>query len=176
MTSFSFKTTLKKIQEKFYSKCSIFHNIWSKCSIFHNIFKYMIYQGVKRRYYGESWGVFNNASAWSAITCFLSECKSLRRHLQVLVNQLDRCFARNSNMATKTIMGFRERLCTILFQIRFLEWQRMFLCVGIYELEQFKLKVKRCFTLLSNQLGRLICLLQEATFFFWASTCYHSKM
>ena len=26
--------------------------LWSKCSIFHNIFKYMIFQSVKRRYYG----------------------------------------------------------------------------------------------------------------------------
>ena len=34
---------------------------------------------------------------------------------------LDRCLARNSKMATKTIMGFCERICTQYFQTRFLE-------------------------------------------------------
>ena len=29
----------------------------------------------------------------------------------------------------------------------------MFLCVDIYEMEQFKLKVGRCFALISNHLG-----------------------
>ena len=37
--------------------------------------------------------------------------------------------------------------------------------VWIYELEQFKLKVERCFALLSHQWGRLIGLLQGAAFF-----------
>ena len=32
-------------------------------------------------------------------------------------------------------------------------------CVWIYEMEQFKLKVGRCFTLVSNQWGDLICVL-----------------
>ena len=61
-------------------------------------------------------GVFNNASARSAITCFLSKCKRLSRRLQALVkalasalDQLDRCLAGKSKMTTKQ-MSFREGL------------------------------------------------------------------
>ena len=36
----------------------------------------------------------------------------------------------------------------------------------IYEMEHFKLKVERCFNLLFNHWGRLICLLQAAQPFF----------
>ena len=39
------------------------------------------------------------------------------------------------------------------------------LFVWIYEMEQFKLKVERCFALISNQWGNLICLLQGAAIF-----------
>ena len=49
-------------------------------------------------------GVFNNASARSAIECFPSERKRSPRCLQALAIQVDRCFARKSKMATKTIM------------------------------------------------------------------------
>ena len=65
--------------------------------------------------------VFNNASAQSAIECFLSESKRSPRCLQALAIQVDRCFVRKSKMATKTIMGFREGRCTQYFQIRFSE-------------------------------------------------------
>ena len=65
--------------------------------------------------------MFNNASAQSAFECFVSECKCLPRCLQVLAFQVDRCIARKSKMPTKTIMGFREALCTQYFQIRFLK-------------------------------------------------------
>ena len=52
----------------------------------------------------------NNASAQSAIECFLPECKRSPRCLQALAIQVYRCIARKAKMATKTIMGFRERL------------------------------------------------------------------
>ena len=52
-------------------------------------------------------GVFNNVSARSAIECFLPERKRSPRCLQALAIQVDRCIARKSKMATKTIMGFR---------------------------------------------------------------------
>ena len=55
-------------------------------------------------------GSFNNVCAQSAIKCFVSECKCSPRHLQALAIQLDRCFAQNSKMATKIIMGFHEGL------------------------------------------------------------------
>ena len=43
----------------------------------------------------------------------------------------------------------------------------MFLRVDImYEMEQFKLKVGRCFALISNQWGNFICLLQGAAIFY----------
>ena len=51
--------------------------------------------------------MFNNASAQCAIECFLSERKRSPRRLQALTIQHDRCFARNSKMATEIIMGFR---------------------------------------------------------------------
>ena len=78
------------------------------------------------------WGVFNNASARGAIECFLSERKRSPRCLQALAFQVDRCIARKSKMATKTIMGFCEGLCTQYFQIRFSGWRCMFLCVNIW--------------------------------------------
>ena len=56
------------------------------------------------------WGVFDNASALSAIECFLSERKRSPRRLQALTIQHDRCFSQNSKMATKIIMGFRGGL------------------------------------------------------------------
>ena len=89
-------------------------------------------------------GVFNNASAGSAIECFLSEALAI---------QVDRCIARKSKMATKTIMGFREGICTQYFRndnVCFFVWT--------YEMEQFKLKVGRCFALISNRRWDLICL------------------
>ena len=49
------------------------------------------------------WGVFNIASARSAIECFLPERKGSPRCLQALAIQVDRCIARKSKMATKTI-------------------------------------------------------------------------
>ena len=61
--------------------------------------------------------VFNNASARSAIECFLPERKRSPRCLQALDIQVDRCIARKSKMATKTMMGYREGLCTQYFQI-----------------------------------------------------------
>ena len=64
-------------------------------------------------------GVFNNASALSAIECFLSERKRLPRCLQALPIPVDRCIAGKSKMATKTIMGFREGLCTNVFRFDF---------------------------------------------------------
>ena len=53
------------------------------------------------------------------------------RRLQVLAIQLDRCFARNSKMATKRILGFREGLKVKYSQIRFLECHCLFLYVDI---------------------------------------------
>ena len=50
------------------------------------------------------------------------------------------------SMDTKTIMGFREGLCRFDFRNDddcFFVW--------IYEMEQFKLKIGRCFALISNQ-------------------------
>ena len=38
--------------------------------------------------------------------------------------------------------------------------------VWIYETDQFKLKVERCFTLLSNRYRHLICLLLGAAIFY----------
>ena len=38
--------------------------------------------------------------------------------------------------------------------------------VWIYEMEPFKLKVGRCFALISNHLGDLICLLLGAAIFY----------
>ena len=61
----------------------------------------------------------NWASARSAFQCFLSERKHLPKCLQVLAIQFDRCIARKSKMATKTIMGFCEGLCTQYFQNQF---------------------------------------------------------
>ena len=62
-------------------------------------------------------------SSQSAIECIPSERKRSPRHLmQALSIQLDTCFASNSKTATKTIMGFREGLCTQYFQIPFLEY------------------------------------------------------
>ena len=66
-------------------------------------------------------GLFNNASARSAIECFLPERKRSPRCLQALAIQVDRCIARKSKMVTKTIMGFREGLCTQYFQIQLSE-------------------------------------------------------
>ena len=62
-------------------------------------------------------------------------------------------------MATETIMGFREGLIMHAFEFRnddvcFFVW--------IYEMEQFKLKVERCFALISNQWWDMICLLPGA--------------
>ena len=51
--------------------------------------------------------------------CFLPEHMHSSRCLQELAIQVNRCIARKSNMATKTIMGFREELCTEYFQIGF---------------------------------------------------------
>ena len=48
----------------------------------------------------------------------------------------------NPRWLLKTIMGFREGLCTQYFQIRFSD-VCFFVC--IYDMEQFKLKVGRCF-------------------------------
>ena len=66
-------------------------------------------------------GVFNNASARIAIECFLPERKRSPRCLQALAIQVDRCIARKSKIVTKTIMGFREVLCTQYFQIQLSE-------------------------------------------------------
>ena len=112
----------------------------------------------------EARGVFNNASARSAIECFLSERKRSPRCLRALAIQVDRCIAWKSNMATKTIMGFREGLCTQYFQIRFSEWRCMFF-VWICEMEHLKLKVGRCFALIIDHCGDLICLLLGAAIF-----------
>ena len=68
----------------------------------------------------------------SVILCFLSERKPSPRCLQALAIQVDRCIARKPKMATKTIMGFLEGLCTQYFHIRFSELRRMCLCVDIY--------------------------------------------
>ena len=119
--------------------------------------------------------VFNNASARSAFKCFLSERKCLPRCLQVLAIQVDRCIARKSKMPTKTIMGYREGLCTQYFQIRFSEWRCMLL-VWVYEMEQFKLKVERCFHFDLQPIGVLICLLLGAAIFYWANARYRSAM
>ena len=40
---------------------------------------------------------------------------------QALAIQVDRCIAQKSKIPTKTLMGFREGLCTQYFQIRFSE-------------------------------------------------------
>ena len=64
--------------------------------------------------------------------------------------QLDKCFARNSKMATKTIMDFREGLCTQYFQDSIFGMNMYIFFVWIYEMEQFKLKIERCFVLLFN--------------------------
>ena len=41
----------------------------------------------------------------------------------------------------------------------------LYFFVWIYEMEQFKLKLGRCFTLISNQCGDLICLLLGGAIF-----------
>ena len=67
-------------------------------------------------------------------------------------------------MATKvpkTMTGFRERLCMYYFRFDFWNNDVCFF-VWIYEIKQFKMKGERYFAFLSNQLGRLICLLQGA--------------
>ena len=51
-------------------------------------------------------GVFNNASARSAIQCFLPERKRSPRCLQALAIQVNRCIARKSKMVTKKYNGF----------------------------------------------------------------------
>ena len=82
-----------------------------------------------------------------------TEHKRSPRRLQALTIQLDRYFAQNSNMATKTIIGFCEGLCRQYF-FRFNFWNDdVCFFVWTYEMEQFKLKVERCFALLSNQWG-----------------------
>ena len=83
------------------------------------------------RKYMNTRGVFNNASARSAIECFLPERKRSPRCLQALAIQVDRCIAGKSKMVTKTVMGFREGLCTQYFQIQLSERRCMFLCVDI---------------------------------------------
>ena len=90
--------------------------------------------------------MFDNASARSAIECFLSECKRSPRCLQALAIQVDRCIARKSKMATKTIIGFREGLCTQYFRIWFSEWRYMLLCMNIWN-ETSKTEVRKVFLL-----------------------------
>ena len=111
-----------------------------------------------------TWCVFNNASARSAIECFLPERKRSPRCLQALAILVDRCIARKSKMATKTITSLREGRCMQYFRFGF---RNEYVCffVRVYETEQFKLKVGRCFALISNQWRDLICLLQGAAFF-----------
>ena len=116
--------------------------------------------------------MFNNGSAGNVIECFLSERKRSQRCLQVLAIQVDRCIARKSKMATKTIMGFR------IFRIDFRN-DDVYFVVWIYEMEQFKLKVGRCFALIFNQRGKgLICCFFSvgAAIFHWASARYRSTM
>ena len=109
--------------------------------------------------------MFNKASARSAIECFLPERKRSPRCLRVLPIQVDRCIARKAKMATKTIMDFREGLCTqYIFRFDFRNGVVCFF-VWIYEIEQVKLKLGRCFALISNQLGDLICLLLGTAIF-----------
>ena len=110
-------------------------------------------------------GVFNNASARTAIECFLPERKRSPRCLQALAIQVDRCTARKSKMVTKTIMGFREGHSRNIFRFDFRNDDVCFF-VWIYEMEQFKLKVGRCFALISNQSENLICLLMGAAIFY----------
>ena len=128
----------------------------------------------------QSRGVFNNASSLNAFEFFPSEHRRSPRRLHALAIQLDRCFARNSRMATKTKMGFRERLyydARNFFRFDF--WNDdVCIFVWIYEMEQFKLKVERCFPLLFNHWRPLICLLQAAQpfFIYRASVRYRSTM
>ena len=84
---------------------------------------------------------------------------------KVLAIQVDMCIARKSKLATKTIMGFRERLCMQYFRFDFRNDHVCFF-MWIYEMEQFKLKVDRCFALISNQFGNLVCLLLGAAIFY----------
>ena len=109
--------------------------------------------------------MFTNASAWSAIECFLSECMRSPRCLQALAIQVDRCSARKSKMATKTIMFFFARgYARNIFRFD-LRNDNVWFFVWIYEMEEFKLKVGRCFALISNQWWDLICLLLGAAIF-----------
>ena len=124
-----------------------------------------------------TWGVFNNASARSAIECFLPERKRSPRCLQALAILGDRytCIARKSKMATKTITSLREGRCTQYFRFDFRNDDVCFF-VWVNEIEQFKLKVGRYFALISNQWWDLICLLQGAAIFYWASARYRSTI
>ena len=67
----------------------------------------------------------------------------------MLAIQLDKCFARNSKMATKTTMGFVRDYARNIFRFDFWDDYVCFF-VWIYEMEQSKLKVKMCFAFLSN--------------------------
>ena len=100
---------------------------------------------------GDTRGVFNNASARSAIECFLSERRCSPRCLQALAIQVDRCIARKSKMATKTIMVFVRYYASNIFRFDFRNDDVCFF-VWVYEIELFELKVGRCFALISNQL------------------------
>ena len=55
------------------------------------------------------------------LSAFSLKRKCSPRPLQALKIQVDRCIARKSKMATKTIVGFREGLCAQYFQVRFSE-------------------------------------------------------
>ena len=110
--------------------------------------------------------MFNNASARTAIArCFLPERKPSARCLQALASQVDRCIAQKSKMATKTIKGFREGLCMHIFRFDFRNDDVCFF-VWIYEMEQFQLKVERCFRFDFQPKGGLICLLLGAAIFY----------
>ena len=68
-------------------------------------------------------------------------------------------------MATKTMMDFVRNYAHNIFRFDFRNRDVCFF-VWIYEMGQVKLKVGRCFSFISNQLGDLICLLLGAAIFY----------
>ena len=78
--------------------------------------------------------MFNNASARSAIECFLPKRKRSPRCLQALAIQVDRCIARKSKMVTNTIMVFVRDYARNIFRFNFRNDDVCFF-VWIYEMK-----------------------------------------
>ena len=88
--------------------------------------------------------MLKNASARSAIECFLSERKCSRFNMIGVSYEIQRCLPKQSWV-------FVRKYERNIFRFDFWD-DDVFVC--IYEMEQSKLKVERCFAFLSNRWGR----------------------